>query len=148
MPQKLHYIQHFHFNRIVIQHVFISTSISLCRIIVIGQCYLFVVSIKKTEVTLSYPRLPVASYRRCSAQMSLCAFVDGYDDIIKWKHLPRYWPFVRGIHRSTVDSPHTGQWRGVLMFSFICVWINSLANNREAGDFRRYRSHNDVSVMS
>ena len=21
------------------------------------------------------------------------------DDVIKWKHLPRYWPFVRGIHR-------------------------------------------------
>ena len=23
-----------------------------------------------------------------------------HDDIIKWKHFPRYWPFVRGIHRS------------------------------------------------
>ena len=22
------------------------------------------------------------------------------DDVIKWKHFPRYWPFVRGIHRS------------------------------------------------
>ena len=22
-----------------------------------------------------------------------------YDDVIKWKHFPRYWPFVRGIHR-------------------------------------------------
>ena len=21
------------------------------------------------------------------------------DDVIKWKHFPRYWPFVRGIHR-------------------------------------------------
>ena len=21
-------------------------------------------------------------------------------DVIKWKHFPRYWPFVRGIHRS------------------------------------------------
>ena len=21
-------------------------------------------------------------------------------DVIKWKHIPRYWPFVRGIHRS------------------------------------------------
>ena len=28
-----------------------------------------------------------------------------YDDVIKWKHFPRYWPFVRGIHRSLVDSP-------------------------------------------
>ena len=23
-----------------------------------------------------------------------------YDDVIKWKPFPRYWPFVRGIHRS------------------------------------------------
>ena len=29
-----------------------------------------------------------------------------YDDIIKWKHFPRYWPFVRGIHRALMDSPH------------------------------------------
>ena len=31
------------------------------------------------------------------------------DDVIKWKHFPRYWSFVRGIHRSPVDSPHKGQ---------------------------------------
>ena len=29
---------------------------------------------------------------------------------------------VRGIHRSLVNSPHKGQWRGALMFSLICVW--------------------------
>ena len=23
-----------------------------------------------------------------------------HDDVIKWKHFPRNWPFVRGIHRS------------------------------------------------
>ena len=27
-------------------------------------------------------------------------------DIIKWKHFPRYWPFVRGTHRWPVKSPH------------------------------------------
>ena len=37
-------------------------------------------------------------------------FVD--DDVIKWKHFPRYWLFVRGIHRWPVNSPHKGQWRG------------------------------------
>ena len=69
------------------------------------------------------------------------------DDVIKWKHFPRYWPFVRGIHRSPVNSPHKGQWRGALMFSLICVWINDWVNNREAGDLRRYRAHCDVTVM-
>ena len=60
---------------------------------------------------------------------------------------PRYWLFVRGIHRSPVNSPHKGQWRGALMFSLICVWINDWVNNREAGDLRRQRAHSDVSVM-
>ena len=41
-----------------------------------------------------------------------------HDDVIKWEHFPRYWPFVRGIHRSPVNSPHKGQWRGALMFSW------------------------------
>ena len=47
-----------------------------------------------------------------------------YDDVINWKHFPRYRPFVRGIHRWPVNSPHKGQWRGALMFSLICAWIN------------------------
>ena len=70
-----------------------------------------------------------------------------HDDVIKWKHIPRYWPFVRGIHRSPVNSPHKGQWRGALMFSLICAWLNGWVNNREAGDLRRRRAHYDVTVM-
>ena len=66
-----------------------------------------------------------------------------HDDAIKWKHFPRDWPFVRGIHR----SPHKGQWRGALMFCLIRVWINSWVNNCEAGDLRRYLAHCDVIVM-
>ena len=68
-------------------------------------------------------------------------------DVIKWKHFPRYWPFVRGIHRPPVNSPHKGQWRGALMFTLICARINGWVNNREAGDLRRYRRHYDVIVM-
>ena len=66
---------------------------------------------------------------------------------MKWKHLPRYLPFVRGIHRSPVNSPHKGQWRGALMFSLICVWIKDWVNNRETGDLGRHRAHYDVIVM-
>ena len=71
-----------------------------------------------------------------------------HDDVIKCKLFPRYWPFVRGIHRSPVNSPHKGQWRGALMFSLICVWISGWVNNHEAGDLRRYRGHCDVIVMN
>ena len=28
-----------------------------------------------------------------------------HDGVMKWKHFQRYWPFVRGIHRSPVNSP-------------------------------------------
>ena len=70
------------------------------------------------------------------------------DDIIKWKHFPRNWPFVRGIHWSPVNSPYKGQWRGALMFSLICVWKNGWVNNCEAGDLRRYHAHYDVTIMS
>ena len=70
-----------------------------------------------------------------------------HDDVIKWKHFPRHWPFVRGINRSPVNSPRKGQWRGALMFSLICVWIKVEVNNREAGDLRPYRAHYDVTIM-
>ena len=74
--------------------------------------------------------------------------ISTHDDVIKWKHFPRYWPFGRGIHRSPGNSPHKGQWRGALMFSLICTWINAWVNNREAGDLRRRCTHYDVTVMS
>ena len=70
-----------------------------------------------------------------------------HDDVIKWKYFPCYWPFVRGIHRSLVNSPHKGQWRGALMFSLICAWINGGVKNGEVGDLRRHRVHDDVIVM-
>ena len=70
-----------------------------------------------------------------------------HDDVIKWKHFPRNWPFVRGIHWSPVNPPHKGQCRGALMFSLICVWINGWVNNHEAGDLRRYHTHYEVIVM-
>ena len=72
---------------------------------------------------------------RCSALLS------EHDDVMKWKHFLRYWPFVGGIHRPPVNSHHKGQWRGVLMFYLICAWINGRVNNRMAGDLRRDRAH-------
>ena len=67
-----------------------------------------------------------------------------HDDVIKWKHFPRYWPFVWGIHRSPVYSPHKGQWRGALMFYLICAWIYGWVNNP---NLRHHRIHYDVTVM-
>ena len=72
-----------------------------------------------------------------------------HDDVIKWKHFPRYWPFVRGIHWSRwiprTKASDAELW--ALMFSLIYVWINGWVNNSEADDLRRYRGHYDVNVM-
>ena len=65
---------------------------------------------------LGFVSLLLQAYRFC------CDFCDFHDDVIKWKHFPRNWPFVR----SPVNFPHKGQWRGALMFSLIYAWINWL----------------------
>ena len=70
-----------------------------------------------------------------------------HDDVIKWKHFPRYWSFVWGIHQSPENSPHNDQWRWALMFSLIYAWTNGWVNHRDAGGWRRHRAHHDVTLM-
>ena len=70
-----------------------------------------------------------------------------HDDVIKWKHFPRYWSFVRGINPSPVSSLTKASdaefWCIFDMRSKKNIWINT----RDAGDLRRYRAHYDVTVM-
>ena len=87
------------------------------------------------------------TYILCNHQFSIPFPLLYHDDVIKWKHFPRYWPFVQGIHRSPVNSPHKGQWRGALMFTLICARIKGWVNNREAGDLSRHRAHCDIIVL-
>ena len=85
---------------------------------------------------------------QCQTQLrSVGVYIKFHDDVIKWNNFPRYWPFVLGIHRSPVNSPHKGQRRGALIFSLICTRINGWLNDGEAGDFRRHRAHYDVTEM-
>ena len=59
-----------------------------------------------------------------------------------WRHqlkTSHYWPFVRGIHQSPVDSPQKGQWHGAL--------TNGWANDRDAGELRWHHAHYDITVM-
>ena len=71
-----------------------------------------------------------------------------HDDVIKWKHFPRSWPFVREFTGHRWIPAHKGQWRGALVFYLICASINGWVNNRESGDLRRHHAHYDVIVMS
>ena len=94
-------------------------------------------------------RIQIRANRICYNASIISSKPFAHDDVIKWKHFPRYWPFVQNwrIHQSPMNSPHKGQWRGALMFSFICTWINGWVNKREAGDLRRHCTHYDVTVM-
>ena len=87
------------------------------------------------------------TYARASSFHSASGSVAFNDDVIKWKHFPRYWPFVRGIHRSPVNSPHKGQWHGALMFCLICAWTRGWVNNRDTCVLRRHCGHYSVTVM-
>ena len=71
-----------------------------------------------------------------------------HSEVMKWKHFSRYWPFVREIYKSPVNSTPKGQWRGALMFSVICARKNGWANNRYTGDLRRHHAHYDVTKMN
>ena len=102
------------------------------------------------EFVPTFEKLPLSSWKWVRAWYTFWSGVEGpgHDDVIKWKHLHRYWPFVRGINRSPVNSPHKGKWHGVLMFSLICAWTNRWVNNRNAGDLRRHQAYYDVTVMN
>ena len=47
----------------------------------------------------------------------------------------------------TGEFLHKGQWRGALVFSLICTWINGWIKNDDAGGLRRHGIHYDVTVM-
>ena len=70
-------------------------------------------------------------------------FIDDlHDDVIKWKHFPRYWPFVTGKFPS--QRPATGNFD---LFFDLRLKKNGCINTRDAGDLRRHHVHHDVIVM-
>ena len=75
-----------------------------------------------------------------------------HDDVIKWKHFSRNWPFVRGFQRSPVNSLHKGQWRGALMFSLkitsittpwqLLIFLITISKTAIDGTFRKRKNIN------
>ena len=87
-----------------------------------------------------YRRIFGSVYRLCQKY---------HEDVIKWKHFPRYLPFVRGIHRSPVNSPHKASDAELRCFLWPTpAWNSSWVNNGDARDLRRHRTHYDVTVMT
>ena len=103
-----------------------------------------IVGLIKFTHSYSAPRWQITISIWSSAGMVFTYFP--HDDVIKWKHFLRYWPFVRGIHQSQVDSPHKGQWYRALIF-LMCSWTNGWAKNQDAGDFRCHCAHCDITII-
>ena len=85
--------------------------------------------------------------------MQTCVFLlnGGYeiyeiylDDVIKWKHFPRYWSFVRGIHRSPGHRwiPLTKASEAEL---WCFVWSTPQQTFEQTSDLRHHRPHYDVT---
>ena len=85
------------------------------------------------------------SWRRSHHRHAIPPSYESHDDVIKWKHFPRHWPFVSGIHWSPVDSPS----QRPVTPSF-GVYFDLRLNKqlgKQSGDLRRHRAHYDATVM-
>ena len=86
-------------------------------------------------------KYPIEASYCCTSETSRllnCRY--SHDDIIKCTHLPRQWPFVRGIHRSPVDSPHKGHVTGTFDVPFLLIRTDGWTNTRLTGNSRRHDS--------
>ena len=79
-------------------------------------------------------------YKLRPEALGSCLTRKSLSDKMDWKVVEPWWrhqmePFsallalCAGNSPVPVNSPHKGQWRGALMFSLICVWINGWVNN-------------------
>ena len=60
---------------------------------------------------------------------------------------PRYWHFMRGIHRWPVNSPPAQRPVTRNFDAFFDLRLNKRLSKRDAGDLGRHRAHYDVTVM-
>ena len=70
-----------------------------------------------------------------------------HDVMMKWNHIPYYWPFVRRIHQSSMDFLHKGPVMQALMSCLMLAQTNSWMNSRVASDLRCHDAHCDITVM-
>ena len=69
---------------------------------------------------------------------AVCTVIN--DDVMTWKHFPRWRPFGRGIHQSLIPLSKD-QWYGALMFSLMLAWINSRTSSQVVSDLIDYDAH-------
>ena len=71
------------------------------------------------------------------------ASLQNHNDVIKWKHFPRYWPFTLWGESTPLQRTVT---RSFDVF-FDLRQNKRLSKTRDAGPFRRHRAHRNFTVM-
>ena len=98
--------------------------------------------LESDQKLISYEGTPAVTHKMETITQDENASLISHD--IWWRHqmeyFPCYWSLV-GMHRSLVNSPHKCQWRGALMFCWICAWTNGWVKK-----LRRLRAHYDVII--
>ena len=109
--------------------------------------FLLLIKFNLSEITLWNPSWWTETPLFCFLALALIKFgwqID-HDAVIKCRHFPRYWPFVRGIHRWI---PLTKASDAEFWCFLICAWTNGWVNYHETGDLRRHCAYYDVTVKS
>ena len=85
----------------------------------------------------------VQIFDNCVSIMCISSHVDAtiQDDVIKWEHFPRYWPFVRWIPLTKASDAE------LWCFFFDLRMKNGWENDRGAGNLKRHNVHYDVTVI-
>ena len=81
-----------------------ETFMTISHAVWITKSLLVTETLGTAEVQTHYREQIGITLRSDKGQCSSVHLVE-HDDVNKWKHFPRYWPFVRGIHWSSVNSP-------------------------------------------
>ena len=71
-----------------------------------------------------------------------------HDDVIKWKHFLRYWPFVRGIPNGTCEFPSQRPVTRSFDVFFDLRLNKRLSEQSRPRDLRRHHTHYDVTALA
>ena len=87
---------------------------------------------------------PTGDIYNANLKHKLRSFLPPHDNLQTWKYTVYYWPFVRGIHQSLVDSPLKGPEIQSVDFVVVVVVVrlNKLLKKIHAvGDLRYHNAH-------
>ena len=87
-----------------------------------------------------------STFEQCICDADISADTGIHDDVIKWKHFPRYW-LLWGEFTGHRWNPHTKASNAELWCFLWSAPEQTFVNNSKTADLRRHRAHYYVTVM-